>query len=329
LFPLRDDQFGLVARDPGGDRLPPATGGRDRLERQPAPVPDLDCIAAGPGGEQLQNPALEEGRVHTELQGDPPAEVVAEVVDHRPQEGDGLLGVVDVDGAVLQPQDVAGLGDVGQERIVAGVFPMMRVETSERPAHRGPGPDHRAIHVDRDPRQGQARQRLGHEVAVERDERRQRLLRELAEPVRHGAPRGQPGQAAEAGDQRVAAQEAEVFQPSGADVEQGQEDQGEPRASVVTRQPGEYRAQSCGQVDALQVPPQQLQAAVGRERLGHELDGEIALDHPSQGRYLQAHQRGLQCVRERMGMLSLKSALGALLIPMSHSIMPRLLAVWG
>src|SRR3546814_8966321 len=43
--------------------------------------------------------------------------------------------------------------------------------------------------------------------------------------------------------------------------------------------------------------------------LGHELDREITLDHPPQARYAQAHQRGLQCERECMGMLSLKSAL--------------------
>ena len=30
-----------------------------------------------------------------------------------------------------------------------------------------------------------------------------------------------------------------------------------------------------------------------------------------------------------MGMLSLKTALGAFLIPVSHSVMPRLFADWG
>ncbi|HSD32308.1 MAG TPA: hypothetical protein VLB49_10390 [Gemmatimonadales bacterium] len=174
-------------------------GGRARLERQPAPVPDLDRIAAVPGREELQNPALEEGRVHAELQGHPPAELAAEIVDHLPQEGEGLPGIVDIAGAVLQAQDVAGLGDVGQERIVARVLPLMRVEASEGPADGGAGADHRAIDGDRDPGQGQARQRLGHDVAVERDQGPQRLLRKLAEPVRHGAPGRQPGQAAEAG----------------------------------------------------------------------------------------------------------------------------------
>ena len=121
-----------------------------------------------------------------------------------------------------------------------------------------------------------------------------------------------------------------MLQPAGPDVEQRQQHQGDARAAVVTGQPGERLAQPRGQIDAAQIAAQQLQAAVRRERLGHELDGEITLDHPSQARYRQTHQRGLQCERERIGMLSLKTALGASLIPCSpHSITPRLFADWG
>jgi hypothetical protein len=116
-----------------------------------------------------------------------------------------------------------------------------------------------------------------------------------------------------------------MLQPAGPGVEQREQHQGDARAAVVTRQPGECLAQARGQVDASQIPAEQLQAAVRRERLGHELDGEIALDRPSQARYRQTHQRGLQGERERMGMLSLKT----FLIPVPHSITPRLFAVWG
>jgi hypothetical protein len=206
---------------------------------------------------------------------------------------------------------------------------MMRVEPAEGPADGGPGADHRAVHVDRDPGQVQAGEGLSHEITVERHEGGQGLLRELPEPVRHGAAGRQPGQAAEAHDQGVAAQEAEMLQPAGPGVEQGEQHQGDARAAVVTGQPSERLAQARGQVDASQIPAQQFQAAVGRERLRHELDGEIALDHPSQARYRQTHQRGLQGERERMGMLSLKTALGAFLIPVPHSIRPRVFAVWG
>jgi hypothetical protein len=64
----------------------------------------------------MENPALEEGGVHAELQRHTPAELAAQVVDDLPQERDRLLGVVDIARPVLQPEDVAGLRDVGQER---------------------------------------------------------------------------------------------------------------------------------------------------------------------------------------------------------------------
>jgi len=81
VVPLRDDQLGRVAGDAGGDRLPLAAGGGDRPEREPTPVADLDRVAAFPRGEQLQNPALEKGRVHAELQGHAPPEPGAQVLD--------------------------------------------------------------------------------------------------------------------------------------------------------------------------------------------------------------------------------------------------------
>ena len=219
-----------------------------------------------------------------------------------------------VAGAVLQPEDVPGLGHVGEQGVVARVLPMMGVEATEGPPHRGPGPDDRSIDVDRQTRQIQPGQRLGHEVAVEGDERGKRLLRELAQPVGHGAAGGQPGQAAEARHERIAAEVAQVFQAPGPDVEQREQHQGDARTAVVAAEPGERLAQSCPQIDLAQIAPQQLQTAVRRERLGDELDREITLDHPSQARYAQTHQRGLQWVRERIGVLSLKTALEASLI---------------
>ena len=102
VLPLRNDQLGLVAGDARGHRVPAPARGRDRLEREPAPVPHLDRVATVPGGEQVQNPALEEGGVHAELQGHAPAEAAAEVVDEVPQERDRLLGVVDFPGRFLR-----------------------------------------------------------------------------------------------------------------------------------------------------------------------------------------------------------------------------------
>jgi hypothetical protein len=77
-----------------------------------AAVGDLDGIGTAPGGQQPQDVALEEGRVHAELQGEAAAERGPQARDHLAQERHALLGVVHVARPVLHPQDVARLGDV-------------------------------------------------------------------------------------------------------------------------------------------------------------------------------------------------------------------------
>ena len=215
VVPLRDHQLGVVAAHPGGDRLPPAAGGGHLLEGQPAPVADLDGVAALVGGEQPEDPLLEEGGVHAELQGHAPAEAAPQVLDDLAQERHGLFGVVHVAGTVLDPEDVAGLGDVREQGVVAGIFAVMGVEAAERPADRAARSDHRAVDVDREARELQACERVGYQVAIEGDEGCERLLRELAEPVGHGATRGQTRKPAEARDERITGRDS-AGAPSGA-----------------------------------------------------------------------------------------------------------------
>jgi hypothetical protein len=113
------------------------------------------------------------------------------------------------------------------------------------------------------------------------------------------------------------------------DVEQGQQHQSDSGTAVVAAQARERLAQPRAQVDLAQIAPEQLQAAVSRERLGHELDCEITLDHPPQARYRQTHQRGLQCLRECIGVLSLETALEASLIHIPRCFPSHLFADWG
>ena len=236
---------------------------------------------------------------------------------------------MDIAGAILEPEDVPGLGHVGDQRGVARILPMMGVEAAERPPHGRPRADDRAIHVNRQAWELESGQRLRHEVPVERDERGQRLLRELPHPVGHGATRGQPRQAAEARDQRIATEIAPVLQPSGADVEPRQQHQDDPVTAVVAPQPRARLAPPRAQVDPAQIAAEPLQAAVRGERLGHELDREIALDHPSHAREAQTHQRGLRCARECMAVLSRLIALEASLIHVPRTFTSRLFADWG
>jgi hypothetical protein len=77
-----------------------------------------------------------------------------------------------------------------------------------------------------------------------------------------------------------------------------------------------------------QVAAQQLQAAVRGQLLVLELDMQRALDHPSQARYAQTHQRGLLCVGSNVGAFCLSIAREAFLLPI-HDATQHLFSDWG
>jgi hypothetical protein len=99
------------------------------------------------------------------------------------------------------------------------------------------------------------------------DQRPQGGLGELTEPVADGAGRRDAGQPAEARDQGIAGDIAEVLEAAGAGVEERQDEQGEPATAVVAAGGRPRRAQPTRQVVLPQVAAQQLQAAVRRQLL--------------------------------------------------------------
>ncbi len=99
-------------------------------------------------------------------------------------------------------------------------------------------------------------------VAIERDETRRRLLRELAKPVGPRVAARQAGQAAEACDKGITAELAQIVQAPRAGVEQRQDHQGQPRAAVITARAREGLTQPREQVDLPQTALYQLEAAV-------------------------------------------------------------------
>ena len=229
---------------------------------------------------------------------------------------------MDVAGAILEAQDVPSLGQVGHERIVAQSLAMMRIEAAEGPLHFGPRTDDGAVDVHRQPGQAQFRDRLDHEVVIQLDQRREGRLGELLEPVAHGMGRGEAGHTAEAGDERVAGEIAQMFEAARADVEQGDHHQRQPRPAVVTGHGCHRATQPRHHVEPVQIAADQLQAAVGRELLAHELDRQITLDHAPQAPYSQAHQRGLLELRDDMGMSALSIRWKAPLIHATRSFLP-------
>jgi hypothetical protein len=68
-----------------------------------------------------------------------------------------------------------------------------------------------------------------------------------------------------------------MLQAARADVEQPDHQQGETRAAVVARDCGERGPQSCDDRQLAEVAMDELEAAVRREALRDELDGQITM----------------------------------------------------
>src|SRR5206468_12545553 len=103
----------------------------------------------------------------------------------------------------------------------------------------------------------------------------------------------------------------------------------QPRPAVVAADLGARPSQPGQQAEAARIAAEQLEAAVRRELLGNELDGQISLDHPPQAAYAQAHQRGLRELRDDMGMSALWIRWKAPLIHTDLALTPSVFSDWG
>src|SRR5438445_5118086 len=151
-----------------------------------------------------------------------------------------------------------------------------------------------SIDVEREPRQRQARQGVEYDLLIQPDQGSEPRVREPAQPVGDRARRRQPGQPAESADERVADEILQVLYPPRPDVEQRQQQQTQPRPAVVATEVGARAAQSWIQAEPAHVAMEQLEPAVRRQLLRHELDRQISLDHLPQAAYAQTYQRGLR-----------------------------------
>jgi hypothetical protein len=237
---------------------------------------------------------------------------------------------------------VAGLRQVGQQRVVAGILAVMGVEAAEGPAHRRPGPT--TVPSTSIVRRGRARRLtasmtrswLGwtrgatvlcmnwrnqlptvRAVAIRANPWRSRAPATPRCPAPSGrcsTPWAGGPSSAEAGDEGIAGEIAQVLQPPGPDVEERQDEEGQPAPAVVPARGHARGAQPARQVELPQIPAEHFQPAVRGQLVAYELDVQLPLDHPSQARYAQAHQGGLLCGGSDVGTSSpLKNAQGAVL----------------
>jgi hypothetical protein len=90
---------------------------------------------------------LEKGCVQTEFQRQRAPQAGAHRAHQFAHEALRSLGVVEVAGTVLAPQDLPGLSQMGQPRVVTGVLGLMGVEAAHRPGDLVASAHHGAVEV--------------------------------------------------------------------------------------------------------------------------------------------------------------------------------------
>ena len=201
--PDRQLKPGLEAIDISSDRRPARLGGDQCLDPGPPTEGHLDGIEATQAGEQLEEIVLEKGRVHAKFQGQRVPQAGAHLADQFAHQALRALAVVDVARTVLEPQDLSGLSQVGEQRVVTGILGVMGVEAAHRPSDLTAAADHGAVEVDSQSSEIQFLDLFIERFAVDPCQPAQRGLSKPLEPVDHRAVAGNAGETAEPSEQGI------------------------------------------------------------------------------------------------------------------------------
>jgi hypothetical protein len=100
---------------------------------------------------------LEKCGVAAKLDEQSATEATAQIADDLADHTCGAVRIVDVAGAILDPQDLSRLGEVSQQRVVARVLRVVRIVAAPRPGDLESSAQDRAIEIDGGPAKAQRR----------------------------------------------------------------------------------------------------------------------------------------------------------------------------
>ena len=293
LVPYLEGHLDIEATDFSTDALPPAALFDETGQVKPLPEGHLDREARPFGLEQVENLGVEEGAIHAESEAVGAAHGLLDLGKEIVQEGDGRLAVVDVTRAILHPQDLAGLGEIGRDGVVTGDLTMVGIEAAEGPLDPKAGRDDRAVDIDGERAKRLAVDETGDEKGVEGLEPLNGLKREVLESPTDRSLARQTPQRAEALEQSIAAKELDVTQPPATDDNQSQQQTNHPHKRIVARNDhaAELVADEFVEVDRAEVTDQKFKPGERRQPGLGELDAKIVLDGGSKKGFSISHRR--------------------------------------
>ena len=285
-----DDEAGDVRRH----RAPGRLRADVLLQIEPAIKRHLDGIAGLPRAEPLQHILAEKRAIHAKADRAATRQQGSQLRPQIPQERQARLPVVDVARPILHPQHVGGLRQVRHDRVVARHLPVMRIEAAEGAFDLQARRHHHAVDIDRPRAHPQRGEHARDDRRVDRLQVRDRRHREPLQPPTHRARRGHDLHLAEPAEQRIVLDEGEVAQPPARRRPAARSAVAPSPTAPKSPQPGvpahAARTVALNPV-AAQVPPEQLQPGVRRERDVREFQREIPIDSCPQIGSASSHVR--------------------------------------
>lgn len=273
------------------DTLPSAPFSYQVCEFQPFPERHFDSIAGLSGSEELENRSREKGRVHAEVQPIALPDGCVNLPEKVSQERDRCLPIVDVSRAVVHSQDMAGLGEVRSDGIIAGDLPVVRVEPSEGTFHLKSGRDHRSVDVDGESAKRKRANYPSNDLRIDRTERFERARREVLQPSAERSGAGQPVQTAKSMEQNIASEKVDVLQPTTSYHEESQKKTDDRHDTVISANAMTLKmvTNELVQTGGPKIADQEFKTRVGGQVRFRELDSEFSLDRMAQIGFSMSH----------------------------------------
>jgi len=295
--PAGNIQLGLEIAEFAGDMVPSFSFANDWDDPQPFHERHLDGVKRPSSLKEREHVFPEEGAVHSEFKGKTTGKSRIQISDQISHELSGPGRVMNVAGSIFNSQNMPGLCQMSDDRIVGMMLSLMRIESPKTPGNRGAGCQNGTVDVDRESAKFFSFNRLRNNLAVDLDERLYRLHGESFEPARKASLIGQMYQAAETLHEWISAQMGDMIQSFSAYQQQCNDEEDHIDAAVVSSDfvPGKHRSDAAMQADGTGISPNQFQTSICRDVLWSKFDRKVLLDLGVQIGFSISHLRWPPC----------------------------------
>src|SRR5262245_47973980 len=279
FLPGGNGQRELKASHAFSERLPALAFSNQGQQAQPLKEWHFDGVARSFSLQQIDHLPLEKRPVHAKLQRDSPSQSHSDILDQIAQETHGPFGIMNIARSILHPQNVSGLSQMSQDRVIRRIFTMMGVEPPKGPRHSGPRSNHAAVDIYSQSAQPLPLNGITNDLTVDFHQCLKGLVCQPLQPSGHTSLPRQTQQAAKPLDQGIFTEITQVLQAAAPDQNQNYDHQDHVDGPVVSSHiiTRKYRLDSAVKVDDPKVSPNQLQPSVGGDVLRCKFDVQKAL----------------------------------------------------